>query len=139
MLEQLDVHTLSDHLTIPALLPPTTSHSPSNDDSDDAHSIPEPPPPGTDDPSSDDHSDDDHWMKNDGTTLLPIDLSPILLPTHDPHIRTEDKHTHQLDPLIIRKMHPARIMLKDQLHGDTGANCDATNDASILWYYKLLK
>jgi hypothetical protein len=78
-------------------------------------------------------------MKNDGTTLLPIDLSPILLPTHDPHIRTEDKHTHQLDPLTIRKMHPARIMLKDQLHGDTGANCDATNNASILWYYKLLK
>jgi hypothetical protein len=36
------------------------SHSPSNDDSDDAHSIPEPPPPGTDDPQSFDDRDDDH-------------------------------------------------------------------------------
>jgi hypothetical protein len=69
-------------------------------------------------------------MKNDDTTLLPIDLSPILLPTQDPHIRTKDKHTYQLDPLIIRKMHPARIMLKDQLQGGTGANCGATNIAS---------
>jgi hypothetical protein len=119
MLEQPNVHTLSDHPTIPALVPPTTSPSPSNDDSNDTHSIPEPPLPGTDDPSSDDDSENDHWMKNEDTTLLPIDLSPILLPTQEPHIRTEDEQTHQLDPLIIRKMHPARIMLKDQLQGDT--------------------
>jgi hypothetical protein len=78
-------------------------------------------------------------MKNDDATLLPIDLSPILLPTQDPHIRTKDEHTDQLDPLIIRRMHPARIMLKDQLQGNTGANCGASMDASILWYYKLLK
>jgi hypothetical protein len=38
----------------------------------------------------------------------------------------------------IRKMHPAHIILKDQLQGDTGANCGATNDASILWHYKTL-
>jgi hypothetical protein len=77
-------------------------------------------------------------MTNDDTTLLPVDLSPILLPIGDPS-RNEDDHDHQLNPLIIRKMHPARIMLKDQFQGDTGANCGATNDASILWYYKLLK
>jgi hypothetical protein len=35
-------------------------------------------------------------------------------------------------------MHPARMLLKDQLQGDTGANCSATNDVLILWYYKIL-
>jgi hypothetical protein len=30
------------------------------------------------------------------------------------------------------------MLLKDQLQGDTGANCGATNDVSILWYYKIL-
>jgi hypothetical protein len=35
-------------------------------------------------------------------------------------------------------MHPARMLLKDQLQGDTGANCGATNNVTILWYYKIL-
>jgi hypothetical protein len=122
MLKQPNVHTITAHPTpaedetssIPKLLPPTTCDS-RNDESEDAH-----------------------WMTNDDTTLLPVARSPILLPIGDPS-RNEDDHDHQLEPLIIGKMHPARIMLKDPLQGETGANCGATNDASILWYYKLLK
>jgi hypothetical protein len=45
-----------------------------------------------------------------------------------------------MDPpdCVIRKMHPAHVILKDQLQGGTGANCGATNDATILWHYKRL-
>jgi hypothetical protein len=69
-------------------------------------SIPELLPPRTCDSPSEDKSEYEHWMTNDDTALLPVNLSQNLLSTRDPH-RNKDKHTHQLDPLIIRKMHPA--------------------------------
>jgi hypothetical protein len=65
--------------------------------------------------------------------MLPFAPGPILLNTRNP---TEKSKI--IDPHIIRKMHPARMMLKDQLQSNTGANCGATNDISILWYYKIL-
>jgi hypothetical protein len=65
--------------------------------------------------------------------MLPFEPGPILRDTSNP---TEKSKI--IDPHIIRKMHPARMLLKDQLQGDTGANCGATNDVSILWYYKIL-
>jgi hypothetical protein len=54
--------------------------------------------------------------------------------------KAEDDIPIYMDPpdCVLRKMHPARVILKDQLQGDTGANCGATNDATILWHYKRL-
>jgi hypothetical protein len=61
--------------------------------------------------------------------MLPFKPGPILLDTRNP---TEKSKI--IDPHILRKMHPAQMLLKDQLQGDTGANCGAINDISILWY-----
>ena len=54
--------------------------------------------------------------------------------------KAEDDTPIYMDPpdCVLRKMHPAHVILKDQLQGDTGANCGATNDATILWHYKRL-
>jgi hypothetical protein len=51
--------------------------------------------------------------------MPPFKPGPILLDTRNP---TEKSKI--MDPYIIhKKMHPARMLLKDQLQGDTGANC----------------
>ncbi len=48
-------------------------------------------------------------------------------------------HSEKINHPIIRKLHHARVVFKDQQQGDMGANCGATNEASILWHYRLLK
>jgi hypothetical protein len=89
----------------------------------------------TDDDSSSSTDTIEQWSTNITLNkMLPFEPGPILLDTMDPTAQSKI-----IDPHIIRKMHPARMVLHDQLQGDTGANCGATHDASILWYYKLLK
>ena len=89
--------------------------------------------PTTDDDSISSNIDEEWSNSISLNKMLPFEPGPILLDTRNP---TEKSKI--IDPHIIRKMHPARMLLKDQLQGDTGANCGATNDVSILWYYKIL-
>jgi hypothetical protein len=89
--------------------------------------------PTTDDDSISSNIDEEWSNSISLNKMLPFEPGPILLDTRNP---TEKSKI--IDPHIIRKMHPARILLKDQLQGDTGANWAATNDISILRYYKIL-
>jgi hypothetical protein len=62
--------------------------------------------------------------------LLPFNPGTILLEA--------TRHSVKIKHPIIHKLHHAHVVFKDQLQGDTGANCGATNEASILWHYRLL-
>jgi hypothetical protein len=90
------------------------------------------------DPSTDDDTIssniDKEWSHNILLNkMLPFKSGPILLDTRNP---TEKSKV--IDPHIICKMHPAWMLLKDQLQCNTGPNCGAANGVSILWYYKIL-
>jgi hypothetical protein len=94
--------------------------------------------PLSSDPMSDNDSITSHFDKKWSNNLsinkmLPFEPGPILLKAKNPK-----EKSRIIDPHLICKMHPARMFLKDQLQGDTGANCGATNNVSILWYYKVL-
>jgi hypothetical protein len=65
--------------------------------------------------------------------LLPFEPGTILLEATAP-----SEHSVKIKRPIIRKLHHTSVVFKDQLQRDIGANCGATNEASILWHYQLL-
>jgi hypothetical protein len=101
---------------------------------DDDDSIPGLLPPNLDATDDDDSSDEENEQPRQiKMSILPFDPGTILLEATAP-----SEHSEKIKRPIIRKLHHARVVFKDQLQGDTGANCGATNEASILWHYRLL-
>jgi hypothetical protein len=91
-------------------------------------------PLNLDESEDDDSSDEEHEQPRQiKMAILPFDPGTILLKATAP-----SEHSEKIKRPIIRKLHHARVVFKDQLQGDTGTNCGATNEASILWHYRLL-
>ena len=115
-----------------AATPTTATTAPTMEDDDD--SIPGLLPPNLDATDDDDSSDEENEQPRQiKLSILPFDPGTILLEATAP-----SEHSEKIKRPIIRKLHHARVVFKDQLQGDTGANCGATNEASILWHYRLL-
>ena len=112
-----------------AATPTTATTAPTMEDDDD--SIPGLLPPNLDATDDDDSSDEENEQPRQiKLSILPFDPGTILLEATAP-----SEHSEKIKRPIIRKLHHARVVFKDQLQGDTGANCGATNEASILWHY----
>jgi hypothetical protein len=97
-------------------------------------SIPDLLPPNLDESGDDGSSDEEHeQLRHIKMAMLPFDPGTRLLEATAP-----SEHSEKIKRPIIRKLHHTRVVFKDKLKGDMGANCGATNEASILWRYILL-
>jgi hypothetical protein len=54
-------------------------------------------------------------------------------------ISTINMSYNTVQSATIRKTHRMHLVTKDDIQGDTGANCSATNNRDILWNYKELE
>jgi hypothetical protein len=112
-----------------AVAPLTLTTAPIMEDMD--GSIPDLLPPSLDESDDDGSSDEEHeQLRHIKMAMLPFDPGTILLEATAP-----SEHSEKIKRPIIRMLHHTRVVFKDQLQGDTGANCGATNEASILWHY----